>query len=107
MDHAKFRAQFPVLERLAYLNSGTSGPLPAPAVGVAGQVLEESARSGRGSMYFQQMLALMTQRRAAYAALLNAEAADVALTTSTSEGVVRVLNGFELAPGDEVLTSDE
>ena len=107
MDAAKLRAQFPVFERLAYLNAGTCGPLPAPAVGVTGQVLEESARSGRGAMYFGQMIALATQRRAAYATLLNAEADDVALTTSTSEGIVRVLAGLELGPGDEVLTSDE
>jgi L-cysteine/cystine lyase len=107
MDAAKLRAQFPVFERLAYLNAGTCGPLPGPAVGVSAKVLEESARSGRGSMYFEQMLALATQRRAAYAALLNAEPADVALTTSTSEGVVRVLAGLQLEPGDELLTSDE
>jgi L-cysteine/cystine lyase len=107
MDHAKLRAQFPVCERVAYLNAGTCGPLPAPAVGVASQVLEEAARSGRGTMYFGQMHALATQRRAAYAALLNAEAEDVALTTSTSEGIVRVLSGLDLRPGDEVLTSDE
>jgi selenocysteine lyase/cysteine desulfurase len=107
MDAEKLRAQFPVCTQFAYLNSGTCGPLPAPAVGVAGQVLEECARSGRGNMYFEQMIALMTQRRAAYAALLSAEADDIALTTSTSEGVVRVLAGLELGPGDEILTSDE
>jgi len=27
MDAAALRAQFPVLERIAYLNSGTDGPL--------------------------------------------------------------------------------
>ena len=107
MDAEKLRAQFPVCAQFAYLNSGTCGPLPAPAVGVAGQVLEECARSGRGNMYFEQMIALMTQRRAAYAALLSAEADDIALTTSTSEGIVRVLAGLELGPGDEILTSDE
>jgi len=107
MDAEKLRAQFPVCGQLAYLNAGTCGPLPGPAVGVAGQVLEECARSGRGAMYFGQMIALATQRRAAYAALLNADADDVALTTSTSEGVVRVLAGLGLGPGDEVLTSDE
>ena len=107
MDPVKFREQFPVLERLAYLNAGTCGPLPGPAVGVATKVLEEAARSGRSAMYFEQMRALATQRRAAYAALIGAEADDVALTTSTSEGIVRVLAGLELEPGDEILTSDE
>ena len=107
MDAEKLRAQFPVCAQLAYLNAGTCGPLPAPAVGVAGQVLDECARSGRGAMYFDQSVALATQRRAAYAALLHAEAGDIALTTSTSEGIVRVLAGLALGPGDEILTSDE
>lgn len=107
MDPVKLRAQFPVLERLAYLNAGTCGPLPASAVDVAARVLEESARSGRGAMYHEQARALATQRRAAYGTLLNARAEDVALTTSTSEGIARVLAGLQLASGDEVLTSDE
>jgi L-cysteine/cystine lyase len=106
VDAAKFRAQFPVCEKLAYLNAGTCGPLPGPAVGVATQVLEECARSGRAGMYYEQSKALAAQRRAAYAALLNAEAQDVALTTCTSEGIVRVLAGLNLEPGDEILTAD-
>ena len=107
MDAVAFREQFPVCERLAYLNAGTCGPLPGPAVTVQSRVLEECARSGRAGMYYEQTKALAGQRRAAYAALLNAEPEDVALTTSTSDGIVRVLAGLGLEPGDEVLTSDE
>jgi selenocysteine lyase/cysteine desulfurase len=107
MDPVKFRAQFPVFERLAYLNAGTCGPLPAPAVAVAAKVLEECARSGRGTMYYEQSKALAAQRRAAYGALINAQPIDVALTTSTSDGVVRVIAGLGLQPGDEVLTSTD
>ena len=33
VDPSGLRAEFPVLERLAYLNAGTDGPLPARAVG--------------------------------------------------------------------------
>ena len=107
MDAVTFREQFPVCERLAYLNAGTCGPLPAAAVAVQTRVLEECARSGRAGMYYEQYMALATQRRAAYGALLNAEPADIALTTCTSEGIVRVLAGLQLEPGDEVLTSDD
>ena len=35
MDAAALRAEFPVLERLAYLNAGTDGPIPAAAVAAA------------------------------------------------------------------------
>jgi len=107
MDPVTFRAQFPVLERLAYLNAGTCGPLPAPAIAVATKILEECARSGRGAMYYEQSKALATQRRAAYGSLINAQPTDIALTTSTSDGLVRVLAGLDLQPGDEVLTSTD
>jgi selenocysteine lyase/cysteine desulfurase len=107
VDPIKFREQFPVCERLAYLNAGTCGPLPGPAVGVQSKVLEECARSGRARMYYEQTKTLAAQRRAAYATLLSAEPADIALTTGTSEGIVRVLTGLDLQPGDEILTSDE
>jgi L-cysteine/cystine lyase len=53
------------------------------------------------------MLDLRARQRAAYAALLGAQPADVALTTCTSEGIVRVLEGLGLGPGDEVLTAPD
>ena len=34
-------------------------------------------------------------------------AADLALTTSTSEGIAQVIGGLELGRGDEIVTSDE
>ena len=53
------------------------------------------------------MIELRDRLRAAYAGVLGAEAADVALTTCTSDGVVRVLAGLDLGPGDEVLTAPD
>ena len=35
MDPAMLRNEFPVLKRLAYLNAGTDGPVPAAAVRAA------------------------------------------------------------------------
>src|SRR5215210_9150313 len=44
MDVAALRAHFPVLERLAYLNSGTDGPLPEPARAAAAAELAAEVR---------------------------------------------------------------
>jgi L-cysteine/cystine lyase len=107
MRSAALRAEFPVLERFAYLNAGTCGPLPAAAVAAVGDALALAAREGRSHAYFDALLEARTRVRAGYARLLGAAVADVALTTSTSEGVVRVLAALDLQPGDEVLTSDE
>jgi len=99
------RAEFPVFERLAYLNAGTCGPLPRAAVRAATEVMELAAEEGRAQSYFTRMLDLRAELRAGYAALLHAQPDDVAITTCTSEGVVRVLAGLELREGDEILTS--
>ena len=70
-------------------------------------MLAVAAEQGRSHAYFEAMLAQRTRLREAYAGLLGAAGEDVALTTCTSEGIVRVLGALALEPGDEVLTSDE
>lgn len=101
------RTHFPVLEHTAYLNAGTCGPLPRAVRTAADDVYDLGEAEGRRMPYFERMFALQDRQREVYAGVLGAAADDVALTTSTSEGVVRVLAGLELRRGDEVLTSDE
>jgi selenocysteine lyase/cysteine desulfurase len=107
MDAAALRAEFPVLADRAYLNAGTCGPLPHAAVQATLEVLDQAGSEGRTREYMDTLLALRDRQRAAYAAALGADPADVALTTCTSDGVVRVLAGLDLGPGDEVLTAPD
>lgn len=107
MDPAGLRAEFPVFEHRAYLNAGTCGPLASASVRAATDVLALAAAEGRSQTYFGALLDTRGRLREAYAQLLGGAADEVALTTSTSEGIVRVLAGLDLRPGDEVLTSDE
>lgn len=107
MDHFGLRAEFPVLRKLAYLNAGTDGPLPARAVRAAVDELEREAADGRTFAHFERRFELNDRLRAAYARALGAEPADVALTTCTSEGIAHVVAGLPLQAGDEILTSDE
>jgi selenocysteine lyase/cysteine desulfurase len=107
VDAAALRAEFPVLADSAYLNSGTCGPLPRAAVRAADALLEQAAGEGRSAAYMQATRDLRERQRGVYAAMLGADAADVALVTCTSEGIVRVLAGLELGPGDEVLTAPD
>jgi selenocysteine lyase/cysteine desulfurase len=107
-DAAMFRAQFPVFERLSYLNAGSEGPVPARAVRAVRDRLELEAAEGRGGRpYFEGLMGLRDRVREAYAGLLGARAADVALTGSTTDGVNTVIGGLDLRAGDEILTSDE
>jgi len=107
VDATALRAEFPVLADRAYLNAGTCGPLPHAAVRASLEMLDRGASDGRAKEYVETMIELRDRQRGAYADVLGADTADVALTTCTSDGVVRVLAGLELGPGDEVLTAPD
>jgi selenocysteine lyase/cysteine desulfurase len=105
---AEFRAQFPVLEKLSYLNAGTEGPLPRQAAeAVRARIEEELTRGRSGKRYMESLVALAGELRAGYARVLGCDPTDVALTGSTTDGVNTVLAGLDLRSGDEVVTSDE
>jgi L-cysteine/cystine lyase len=107
-DPAAFRAQFPVLARVSYLNAGTEGPLPQRAADAVTQRIETELSGGRaGKAYMETVRGLAGDLRAGYARVLGADPADVALTGSTTDGVNTVLAGLSLRPGDEIVTSDE
>jgi L-cysteine/cystine lyase len=102
------RSAFPVLERMAYLNAGSVGPVPAAAADAAHDELRASVENGRGSKaQFDRLLEMGDLLRGRVAALLGASAGEVALTGATTDGVNAVVAGLDLGPGDEVLTSDE
>ena len=101
------RAEFPVLERIAYLNAGTDGPLPAAAIGAAQTELEAELTLGRTTPHFMRRFELQGELRAGYARVMGAAVEDVALTTSTSEGIGAVMAGMDLGPGDEIVSSDQ
>ncbi len=104
---SELRAEFPVLRRLAYLNAGTDGPLPAAAVRAAAEELRREAEDGRAAAHFERRGELGGQLRESYAAALGCEPGELALTTCTSEGIAQVVGGLELGASDEILTSDE
>jgi selenocysteine lyase/cysteine desulfurase len=102
------RSVFPVFERVAYLNAGTNGPVPQPAIDAGRERVARELERGRGERsHWETLIELHEQRRAALAGLLHCDPGEVALTHSTTSGVNVVLSGLDLQPGDEVLTSDE
>ncbi len=107
-DAQAFRSQFPVFERLVYLNAGTEGPVPEHAATAVKERAEAEAQVGRcGRSYFEETQALAGRLRASYADLLGCAPAEVALTGSTTDGCNTVLGGLDLREGDEIITSDE
>jgi selenocysteine lyase/cysteine desulfurase len=107
-DAAEFRSQFPVLQHKAYMNAGTEGPLPrAAADAVRARIAFEVDGGRSGKDYFDSVRGPADELRAAYARVLHADPADVALTGSTTDGCNTILSGLDLRAGDQVVTSDE
>lgn len=103
-----FRAEFPVLERVAYLNAGTVGPVPRRAAEAARRRLDHELLEGRaGERQWETLLSLTGSLRDAYARVLGCDPAELALTRSATEGCNIVLSALDLRPGEEILTSDE
>lgn len=107
MTFEEARAAFPVLERIAYLNAGTMGPLSratAEAMAAREQLDVEQGRGGKP--YFEEMQQLRDGARERLAALVGTDPEHMALTTSTTNGCNVVLSGLELSRADEVITTD-
>jgi L-cysteine/cystine lyase len=101
------RALFPVLERFAYLNAGTLGPLAQPTLDAMAERDRFDQDQGRGGRaWFDDILALRAQVRGSVAELIGAAPESVALTSSTTEGCNVVVAGLGLGPGDEIVTTN-
>ena len=101
------RSQFPVLERYAYLNAGTNGPLARPTVEAMAAQDRADLENGRGGAeYFARTLELREQVRTKLAATVGVPEEKLSLSTSTTNGCNIVLAGLGLGPEDEIVTTD-
>jgi L-cysteine/cystine lyase len=108
VNQEEARAQFPVLERYAYLNAGSSGPLPRAAIDAMRARLERDLREGRsGKAFIEEIVEQRERIRSGIAAVLGTTAELVALADSTTRGCQIVLAGLDLTPDDEIVTSDQ
>ena len=98
-----------MLERVAYLNAGTFGPLARPTVeAIAAELRADAERRGaRPRVLRARARRCGSEVRARLAALVGVEPAHVALTRSTTDGCNIVLAGLDLGPEDEVVTTDD
>src|SRR5215218_588137 len=107
IDLVAVRRELPVLDRYAYLNTGSFGPLPRATAEAMQTVERRELEHGRSSRaYFQQVLDEREMLRAELAELLGTQPETVALTSSTTEGCNIVLRGLGIGSGDEVVTTD-
>jgi L-cysteine/cystine lyase len=102
----KLRAEMPVLQRVAYLNTGSAGPLPQTCVEAMARAAEDDFRRGRASIPdVYKLKEQMNEIRRLAARLLGAEASSIALTNNTSDGMNIALWGINWQPGDEIIST--
>jgi L-cysteine/cystine lyase len=107
VDLVAVRRGLPVLDRHAYLNAGTFGPLPTTTVEAMQAAERFELQEGRSSRaYFEQVMAERDELRSRLAALIGAPVECMALTSSTTEGCNIAVSGLGIGAGDEVVTTD-
>jgi L-cysteine/cystine lyase len=108
MTYEEARSQFPVLERFAYLQAGSVGPLALSTIEAMRESEEAGLRAGRGSAaQFERLLALREELRSEVASLVAADVESVSLTASTTDGCNIVLAGLDLGREDVVVTTTD
>ncbi len=100
---AQVRGEFLISEELAYMNSGTLGPMPKPVFyAVVDGYRALAADPGRENA---RQVTAQDDLREKLAAFVNAAPGEVALTRNTTEGMSFIANGLDLKAGDQVLCS--
>jgi len=105
MDITKIRSELPVTKNLIYMNTGWSGPSPVRVTRRIQEQLSYEMERGPATLdALPRSRAVHEELAKAVGSLLNASPEAIALTQSTTHGLVTVVNGLDWSPGDEVIT---
>jgi L-cysteine/cystine lyase len=99
-------AELPATAGITYLNTGSAGPLLAPAAAaMTGQLARELAEGRAGQAAWEEFLAGRQQLREGLGWLAGAGPDEITLTHHTTEGINIVLWGLDWHPGDRILVT--
>jgi L-cysteine/cystine lyase len=102
------RDPLPAIAGVAYLNAGTNGPMPEAAGEAMRNELATSLERPRITRAaFDGLFATRDRARAALARTVAAPPEQVALTSSTTQGIGLAVAGIDWSAGDEVITTTE
>jgi cysteine desulfurase/selenocysteine lyase len=98
----EIRKQFPVTEKLAYLNSAAAGPVSRKSFAAASTYYEKMMSDG--DLHWNRWLADREAIRKRIALLINADPDEIAFTTNTSSGMNVIVDALE--DRGEVISSE-
>lgn len=102
-----YRAELPALKSVAYLNTGTSGPMPIVVADAMTAEIDEQRDTPRlGAERGERIRELKRTTRSAIARFLACESEEIALTHNTTEGMNLATLGVNWQAGDEAVTTN-
>lgn len=106
-DVYEIRKDFPVLEKVIYLDSGATTQTPKPAVDAMNDFFYNyAANYGRGAHRLSiEATNAFEDAREIVADFLNAPSDKMIMTKNTTESVNIIANGFGFASGDHIITT--
>jgi cysteine desulfurase/selenocysteine lyase len=105
IDFAAIRArEFPIGERIAYLDHATVSPMPTRTAAV---LAERIATMQDPSREHGLREAYAVEARERMGRLMNVPPQQIALLSNLAEAVATVANGLDLQPGDEVIIPEQ
>ncbi len=105
-DLASYRAEFPVLAERNYLISASLGPLARRSRALAEEHLDLWERLGPEELWFDHAFPRLQECRERFAALIGADADEVAIVPSVSTGLSQIATCLDLASRPKVVLSD-
>ena len=105
LDIHAIRQEFPLVNEVVYLNTGTVGISPKPVLEHMLKAIERFEIQGQ--VAWGESEAGMNESRKRLAALLGVSPLEIAFTRNATDGVNLVTNGIAWRQGDEVLLSDQ
>jgi cysteine desulfurase / selenocysteine lyase len=101
----QYADQFPVRERLVYLNHAAVAPLSRPAADAMKALVNECTEFG--NLHYDRWMAAYEKLRSAAARLIGVDRSEIALVKNTSEGIATVAMGLDWKLGDRVVAFEE
>src|SRR6266545_3450140 len=101
----KYRGEFPIRERLIYLNHAAVAPLSRRAAAAMAHLAEDVR--DHGALHWEQWAETYEGLRAAAARLIHGRASEIAIVKNTSEGISFLANGIRWRSGDRIVAFRE
>jgi cysteine desulfurase / selenocysteine lyase len=101
----KYRSEFPVRERLVYLNHAGVAPLCRRAADAMKQLADDALEFG--SFHYEDWLDTYEAVRRAAARLINSTASEIAIVKNTSEGISFIATGLRWPAGGRMVAFRE